>query len=518
MPRPSPAPHLGWLAATALLLSCGDEEAGTAGAGTASGPGGGAGAGTTGTAGQGGEGAPLVPVPGLYAEYYSGYLERTLSRVEGGVNVDWGDAGPSDVVGADRFSARWSGTLTPPAPGTYTFATETDDGVRLYVDDELVIDDWTGHFVTRNEAVVELSGAPVPIRLEYFEIDLAASAKLLWASASLPEEVIPETALSTFDSPSDLVGPKPPFQNPVMAFDCPDPGVMFDETASPPAFFAVCTGGAFPIRSSRSLVFWSDTGVELLPEGKAAWADNGSRDWAPELHRVGDGLVAYFTSANGSDVLSIGAVHASSVTGPWVQQDGPLVEHPLGVIDATFFEDDDGSRWLVDKVDGNSQGQPTPLRLRRLTDDGLAFAPSSAPFTLLTNAASTWEGGVVEAPWIVKRNGTYYLFYSGNVYDHRYRTGVARASSLSGPWEKHAGPILANNARWVGPGHGSVVSVGDKDYFIYHAWTNAGDGTQLASAGRHVLVDRITWGADGWPSIHDGTPSSTPQPWPGEDF
>jgi beta-xylosidase len=110
----------------------------------------------------------------------------------------------------------------------------------------------------------------------------------------------------------------------------------------------------------------------------------------------------------------------------------------------------------------------------------------------------------------------YYLFYSGNVYDYRYRTGVARASSLLGPYTKHGAPILANSAQWVGPGHGSVVAVGAKDYFVYHAWTNAGNGTQVAAAGRQVLVDRIDW-QGGWPVIHNGTPSSTPQPWPGDD-
>jgi arabinan endo-1,5-alpha-L-arabinosidase len=87
---------------------------------------------------------------------------------------------------------------------------------------------------------------------------------------------------------------------------------------------------------------------------------------------------------------------------------------------------------------------------------------------------------------------------------------------LLGPWEKHGAPILGNNERWVGPGHGSVVRIGNVDYFVYHAWTNAGDGTHLQAQGRHVLVDRIDW-AEGWPVIHDGSPSRTPQPWPGSE-
>jgi hypothetical protein len=54
------------------------------------------------------------------------------------------------------------------------------------------------------------------------------------------------------------------------------------------------------------------------------------------------------------------------------------------------------------------------------------------------------------------------------------------------------------------------------DYFVCHAWTNAGNGKQLDSAGREVLIDRIDW-QGGWPAIHDGTPSRTPLPWPGEN-
>ena len=92
--------------------------------------------------------------------------------------------------------------------------------------------------------------------------------------------------------------------------------------------------------------------------------------------------------------------------------------------------------------------------------------------------------------------------------------GVARSASLLGPYQKHGAPVLANNGRWVGPGHGTVLELGGAHYFFFHAWTNAGDGTHLQEAGRHGLVDRIEW-IDGWPQIHDGTPSRSWQPWPG---
>lgn len=112
---------------------------------------------------------------------------------------------------------------------------------------------------------------------------------------------------------------------------------------------------------------------------------------------------------------------------------------------------------------------------------------------------------------MTKRDGTYYLFYSGNVYDHRYRTGVARSSSVTGPFEKHGAPTLTNNGRWVGPGHGSVLLLDDEHVFVYHAWPALPDGTHDTAKGRHVLVDRVRW-EGGWPAISDGTASVTPQP------
>jgi GH43 family beta-xylosidase len=459
---------------------------------------------------------PPPIVPGLRGEYFASYHDRAMVRIDPGLELDWDHDAPTPEVGADRFSVRWSGWLTPPRDGLYTIITESDDGVRVWVDDELVIDAWTPQWVTRNAVQVELAGGvAVPLRVDYFEIDLAASMRLAWSADDLAEEVIPTDVLTTIEAPDDAAGPKPPYWNPVVGFDCPDPGVIHVPDAEEPGFYMVCTGGTFPLRHSRDLVHWRDTDVAILPNGKPAWAHNGFRNWAPEIHRVGGHFVAYFTTVDAGDTLCLGTAHAEEITGPWIEAAGPLLTHPSGVIDATFFEDA-GVPYLLYKIDGNAHGQPTPIHVRQLAPDGLSFAPNSTQVQLLVNDPGTWEGGVVEGPWVVRRGDYYYLFYSGNVYDHRYRTGVARATSLVGPYQKHGPPILANNERWVGPGHGSVIEVEGMHYFVHHAWTNAGDGTNDPVHGRHGLVDRIEWGDDDWPRIHDGSPSRSLQPWPGE--
>jgi beta-xylosidase len=265
----------------------------------------------------------------------------------------------------------------------------------------------------------------------------------------------------------------------------------------------VCTGGTLPIRTSRDLFVWEETGSAVLPEGKPPWASNGERNWAPEIHHVGGRFVAYYTAPNSADVLSIGAAVAPALTGPYVDIGRPLVEHPDGVIDATLFTDDDGTNYLLYKVDGNAHGHRTPIYARSLSADGLSFSHGSTPVELIANDPGSWEGGVVEAPWLVKREGAYYLFYSGNVYDSRYRTGVARAASVTGPYEKHGAPILENDEHWVGPGHGSLVRSEDTDYFVYHAWANDGSGRGDPRTGRQLRVGRVAWEA-GWPKIDGG--------------
>ena len=65
-----------------------------------------------------------------------------VARVDGTVNFNWGLGSPDSLIGADTFSARWTGQVEPLYSQTYTFYTATDDGVRLWVNGVLLIDKW----------------------------------------------------------------------------------------------------------------------------------------------------------------------------------------------------------------------------------------------------------------------------------------------------------------------------------------------------------------------------------------
>lgn len=146
--------------------------------------------------------------PGLLGEYYN---DRTLSgwefnRLDSTVDFDWGSGSPDASVGG-TFSVRWTGQVTPQYSETYTLYTVSDDGIRLWVNGQLLIDHWDDHSATEDSGTIALqAGQRYDIKVEYYERNGSATARLLWSSPSLPKEVVPASRLSTTFSQTTYVG------------------------------------------------------------------------------------------------------------------------------------------------------------------------------------------------------------------------------------------------------------------------------------------------------------------------
>jgi beta-glucosidase len=119
--------------------------------------------------------------PGLKGVYFNNENldgEPTLVRTDARVNFHWGDGSYEEGQPVDHFSARWTGYFIPSSEDDYIFFTSTDDGVRLYLDDDLVINDWQRHGEKQNSVIRHLEGGkPVKIRMEYFENVGGATAR-----------------------------------------------------------------------------------------------------------------------------------------------------------------------------------------------------------------------------------------------------------------------------------------------------------------------------------------------------
>lgn len=290
---------------------------------------------------------------------------------------------------------------------------------------------------------------------------------------------------------------EPQYTNPVRAGDYPDPSVIRvgDD------YYATATssewGPQFPILHSRDLVNWELKGFAF--DERPEWAIGNF--WAPEIATHNGKFFIYYTGRNKENRLAVAVATADSPTGPYTDH-GQLVAQEAGSIDGMAFSDEDGQRWLVWKEDGNSRKQPTPLWLQRLSEDGLKLMGERKE--ILRNDAE-WEGQLVEGPFIFFRDGYYYMLYAGAGCcgrDCNYAVGVARARNVEGPWEKYAGnPILTGNQSWRCPGHGSVVIDPKGNYwFLYHAYA-AGTHT---TTGREMMLDPITFNAEGWPRVGEG--------------
>jgi beta-xylosidase len=292
---------------------------------------------------------------------------------------------------------------------------------------------------------------------------------------------------------------RPVYHNPVMAGDFPDPSVIRvgDD------YWATTTSGnwapEFPIMHSRDLVNWEVVGAVF--QQRPAWEE---RDfWAPEISQDRGRFYVYYTGRKKGGPLCVGVATADKPDGPYTDH-GALVCQDDGSIDPMSVRDEKGERYLIWKEDGNSRDQPTPLWAQKLSDDGTKLVGSKKE--LIRNDAKSWEGGVVEGAFILRRGDWFYLFYSGNSCCGRrcnYAMGVARSHKLLGPWEKNpANPILAENQIWQCPGHGSIVEdASGRDFLLYHAYQKSDTAFYI---GREAMLDEVKWNADNWPTINEG--------------
>jgi xylan 1,4-beta-xylosidase len=294
------------------------------------------------------------------------------------------------------------------------------------------------------------------------------------------------------------------YTNPARAGDFPDPSLIRVGRDYWAAATSSEWGPEFPLLHSRDLVNWELVGAVF--RRPPAWSAGSY--WAPEISQDRGRFFIYYAARKKNGPLCVAVATASRPQGPYADH-GPLVCQEVGSIDAFPVTDERGRRYLIWKEDANSVSKPTPIWTQALSADGTRLV--GARREILRND-QPWEkhatlpfGDLVEGPSVVRRNGWFYLFYSGNFCCGRecnYALGVARARKLLGPWEKNpANPILAGNENWKCPGHGTVVADERGRYFLlYHAY----HPRDFVYVGRQALLDEVVWGADDWPTINGG--------------
>ena len=147
--------------------------------------------------------APNGGGTGLQGQYFNDpngtthFSTLVLSRIDPTVNFDWGIGAAGPGLQLDNFSVRWTGKVQAVIAGSYVFSTSADDGVRLWINGQLVIDNWVDQPETlRDSAPITLvAGQLYDVRMEFYDHEEDAIARLMWAYPGQTRTAIPQSQL-----------------------------------------------------------------------------------------------------------------------------------------------------------------------------------------------------------------------------------------------------------------------------------------------------------------------------------
>ena len=135
---------------------------------------------------------------GLRGDYYTGqnFDKLELTRIDPQVDFPWRGNAPDDKVGSSNFSVKWTGDVSAQFTETYSFFTITDDGIRVWVNSKLIINNWSHHGDTEDTGTIDLvAGQSYSIEIEYFQAGGGSIAQLGWESPHTAKQLIPTDLL-----------------------------------------------------------------------------------------------------------------------------------------------------------------------------------------------------------------------------------------------------------------------------------------------------------------------------------
>ncbi len=163
--------------------------------------------------------APIGTGDGLKGVYHDNinFTGTQVTRVDPSINFNWATAAPVTGIAADTFSVRWTGQIEARYSELFTFTTTSDDGIRLWVNGQLIIDQWNDHSATNHSGVIGMiAGQRVDIRIDYYENTGSAVAQLRWVSPSQVQQIVPTSQLYSTGYTGQIDGPA--LLNPVTVY------------------------------------------------------------------------------------------------------------------------------------------------------------------------------------------------------------------------------------------------------------------------------------------------------------
>lgn len=268
-----------------------------------------------------------------------------------------------------------------------------------------------------------------------------------------------------------------------------------------------------PIRCSKDLRRWDRCGdvFSAIPDWASRDVPGVKNLWAPDISFFNGKYHLYYsvsTFGSNHSVIGLatnGTLDPAAAEYRW-QDEGRIIQSrhydDWNAIDPNIILDQDGQPWLAfgSFWDGIKLRR-IDLRTGRLsTDDTKLYSLASRP-------RGPGSPGAVEAPFIIRRSGFYYLFVSFDFCckgsQSSYKIMVGRSRNVTGPYTDRTGTpmtrgggtlLVAGAGRWRGPGHNAVLQrEADADRIIYHAYDAEDGGVPK------LRIESLVWDAAGWP-------------------
>lgn len=154
----------------------------------------------------------LAAQAGLKVEYYNGvdFDEKVATSVDAKIDMGWNDRPPVPGLDPHYCSIRWTGILNAPETGTYTFSARVDDGIRVWVGNVLVIDNWQLNDDARSEGKITMkANTSYNLKVEYFNGMVEGEVRLIWSLPNATKPAIVEPKYYTQTIPPKAAPPKP---------------------------------------------------------------------------------------------------------------------------------------------------------------------------------------------------------------------------------------------------------------------------------------------------------------------
>lgn len=333
---------------------------------------------------------------------------------------------------------------------------------------------------------------------------------LLLGGCQMKDKKIEELSLT--------INPDQFYNNPLGISQIGDPFVL---KASDGKYYCYPTSdpnNGYKVWVSEDMVNWEKQIEKVYTKEPNTWCKGDF--WAPEVYEWEGKFYMYYTAKwKETNTLRIGVAISDSPLGPFKDtNNAPMFDFGYATIDANIFIDEDGQGYLYYSRDcsENKIGDLNESHIYgiQLSEDRLSVVGEPV---LLAQPDQGWElnSGSFrwnEGPYVFKREGIYYLMYSGHYYaDRRYSLGYATSVDPLGTYVKYEkNPILYTQTDWPkisGPGHHNITTSpeGNFWYVAYHTHTVPAIG----GGDRQVNIDRMGFREDG--SIYINGPTLTSQ-------